>query len=443
MAIETKAVNLPCDQAAEEAVIGSMFIDPDNINTVASFLKAADFYTVKLGWIFDALVRRQETADLVTVSADLSAASLLNEVGGEAYLTSIMASVPTALNLMAYAKIVRDLSIRRETIAYATDTVQRAMDCDTPLSDSLGPISDKLTRITRANAGINLKARDKGEAFEMIMLAKNSPDGITGHKTGYAESDKRMRGLRSQLRVLGGEPQTGKTSLAINEALNMMRGGNPIPVGFISLETYHAEIELYMTSILLQQDFSGRVPISDELVDMSLDTLNKLEKKPFKLYTHEDGPATPHALLAIVDEWIKDGVKVIYIDNMTNVEWQGDAKSLRLDITSFVTALKGRCSKHQVHITILAHINRDGSKQKEPTNSNLAESAGLERGADIVDLLWRDDDEVLKDGKGKPYVMVRRKQSKCRGGMNGRSLHWFYFGEYRHVEAPVVTRTIG
>src|ERR671925_673635 len=88
----------PHNIEAEEAVLGSLLIDPDAILQTSTFLKPADFYLERHAWIYEAiseLHERRQPADLVTLTDELERRNQLAEIGGAVYLTSLINATPT------------------------------------------------------------------------------------------------------------------------------------------------------------------------------------------------------------------------------------------------------------------------------------------------------------------------------------------------------------
>ena len=99
----------PHNLEAEEAVIGSVLIDPDAYYEVASTLRPEDFYSVKHRWIwnaFAALHDQHTPIDQLTTQEVLDTRGQLEEIGGFAYLTQLVTRVPSAFNVAAYGKMV-------------------------------------------------------------------------------------------------------------------------------------------------------------------------------------------------------------------------------------------------------------------------------------------------------------------------------------------------
>ena len=107
----------PANPEAEEAVLGSLLIDPDAVLKVASFLEAEDFYRERNGWVYRAILdlhERREPADFVTLCDELERNNILQEIGGAAYITQLINNVPSAAYVEHYGRIVeRTATLRR------------------------------------------------------------------------------------------------------------------------------------------------------------------------------------------------------------------------------------------------------------------------------------------------------------------------------------------
>src|SRR5512135_764859 len=116
---------------AEEAVLGSVLIDPEAIYRVSSFLKADDFYIVKNQWVWSAclaLHERREPIDFVTITRELAARNQLDEIGGPAYISHLVNVVPTAIHAEGYGRIVERASLRRKLLGAASTIAQLAYE---------------------------------------------------------------------------------------------------------------------------------------------------------------------------------------------------------------------------------------------------------------------------------------------------------------------------
>ena len=110
---------LPHDIEAEEAVIGSLLLDGESILKVAHFLKAGEFYREKNRFCYEAcldLFRRSEAINQVTVAYQLTRQERIDEVGGTAYLSHLVSTVPTPVHVEYYGRIVNRTAVMRNLI---------------------------------------------------------------------------------------------------------------------------------------------------------------------------------------------------------------------------------------------------------------------------------------------------------------------------------------
>ena len=116
---------------AEEAVLGSILIDPEAYFRVSSFLKADDFYIVKHQWVWVAattLHERHAPIDFVTTTKELEARGQLAEIGGPAFVSRLINVVPTAIHAEGYGHIVECMANRRRLLSAASEIAQLAYD---------------------------------------------------------------------------------------------------------------------------------------------------------------------------------------------------------------------------------------------------------------------------------------------------------------------------
>jgi replicative DNA helicase len=114
----------PQNLEAEMSVLGGVLLENEALNRALEQLRPEDFYRAAHSKIFTALITlsdRSEPADLVTLTAMLKEQGTLEEVGGSAYLSTLVDFVPTAANIGYYCKLVKEKSISRELIKVATE----------------------------------------------------------------------------------------------------------------------------------------------------------------------------------------------------------------------------------------------------------------------------------------------------------------------------------
>jgi replicative DNA helicase len=217
---------MPHNVEAEEAVLGSLLIDPDAIFKVAAYLTPADFYIERNGWVYEAILAlydRREAVDFITLCDELERHDRLEEAGGAAYVTQLINVVPTSIHVEYYGHIVEHAAVRRRLIRAATEIAalayKEAEDIDQVVDRAeqvLFGVSQR--RLTRDLVPIRQVI---SEYYDRIDYLYRHGDEFIGVPTGFPHIDRLLGGLqKSDLVIVAGRPAMGKTSLALNIAHN-------------------------------------------------------------------------------------------------------------------------------------------------------------------------------------------------------------------------------
>src|SRR5919201_3269495 len=232
----------PHSVEAEQGVLGSMLISPRE--AIAEFVDKISeeyFYVPAHRTIYSVLVdlwNAGQAIDLITFTQVLRHRTLLESVGGAAFVTSLFTFVPTAANLEYYLEIVRDKYILREIISAATESVRRAYEEQDEVNNLLDEVEQRIFAVGEDRfKGQMLSMKDQVmEAIESIEKLYERKGGITGVSTGFIEFDRMTSGLHgSEMIVIAGRPSMGKTAFAMNIAEHVAIN-EKLPVGVFSLE---------------------------------------------------------------------------------------------------------------------------------------------------------------------------------------------------------------
>ncbi|MBN1201815.1 MAG: replicative DNA helicase [Anaerolineae bacterium] len=219
----------PHSVEAEEAVLGSILINPDALFEVASFLQADDFFIVRNGWVWEAILRiqqRDEEIDYVTVIEELRHLGQLDEIGGPAYITHLINNTPSSIYAEAYGRIVERAAIRRRLLASASDIAQLAHEESADINEVIDRAEASLFSVTERQlrkelVPIQLAISDYYDRIESLYGQEDVPLGVP---TGFTDLDNLLGGLqKSDLIIVAGRPGMGKTSWLLSAALNAAR----------------------------------------------------------------------------------------------------------------------------------------------------------------------------------------------------------------------------
>ena len=232
----------PHDIEAEEAVIASLLVDGEAIFKVAPLLHPPDFFREKNAWAYDAclaLWQRSEAINQITLAHELARRGRLEEIGGVAYLSQLVAELPTPLGVEYYAQIVQRDAVYRRLLDASQRIQQMAYQGGADLPAILSRAEGLLATV-RGEKLVGDFVHIK-ELLERHVEGPSEEEGVLGSeahiRTGFMDLDTLLGGLkRADLVVLAARPSLGKTSLALNIARNAAVG-QQATVAVFSLET--------------------------------------------------------------------------------------------------------------------------------------------------------------------------------------------------------------
>ena len=226
---EAPIKTVPANLEAEQAVLGSLLIDPDAIIKIASSLRDSDFYRERHQWIYSALLtlhERREPADFVTLVDELERNEQLEAVGGPAYITELINSTPTAIYVDHYARIVERTATLRRLIGAAGQIAELAYD----ESHEVDEVVDRAERLvfgiseSRIHRDLMPISTIMAEVVDQIDFLARNQNRLMGVPTGFALLDKMLGGFqKSDLIIVAGRPGMGKSSLGLSIAQNAAR----------------------------------------------------------------------------------------------------------------------------------------------------------------------------------------------------------------------------
>src|SRR5687767_14440036 len=242
---------LPHNLEAERSVLGAILVHNDAFNLAAQVIDSGDFYRDDHRRIFNCMValnERNAAIDFVTLKEELSRSGDLDEVGGPAYIASLVDGVPRATNVEYYAKIVKEKSTLRSLIFSANKILSNAYEADQEADLILDEAESAIFAVAedRIKSGFVAMRDLVKDSFPKIELLFEHKSLITGISTGYTEIDRMTRGFqRGDLIIVAARPSMGKTSLVLNIAQHVATVGGGV-AGFFSLEMSKEQLFMRM-----------------------------------------------------------------------------------------------------------------------------------------------------------------------------------------------------
>lgn len=389
---------LPHDLAAEQSVLGAVFIAPDTIISLADELAPNDFYKPANKIVFKtmlSLLEKGEPIDATTMVSALTNQGQIKEIGGLNYVVELVNSTPTSKNVEHYAKLVKEKATLRKVIADLSDSLSSAYQGDVSISDIISKTEKSLLDISNQNTGTGFRnVADILDTHMQIVETRSQTDGfVTGLSTGFVGLDKITTGLHEgNLIILAARPAMGKTALALNIAKHVATMERK-PAVIFSLEMGAEElIERIVAS-------EGMVPgYHLKIGNLSTDEWKRLVQAQSNLY---DTPifVDDTAGIRISDIRSKSrklsqemgGLGIIIIDYLQLIT--GSKGENRQQIVSEISReLKILAKDLKVPVIALSQLSRsvEQRQDKRPILSDLRESGSIEQDADIVAFLYRE-----------------------------------------------------
>ncbi len=237
----------PQNLEAESAVLGAVLVNKEAMDKVADILISEDFYSQANQTIFRAVLRlyeKRSPIDLVTLTNELEGVKELDQIGGPAYLADLVNSVPTALHVVHYAEIVGQKSVLRRILNAGQKIAELGYDEDKEVQIIMDEAESALFNVSRKMVSDNfLPISDiLAASFDRIDRLHREKGLLRGVTSGFRELDNKLSGFQpSDLIILAARPSLGKTTLALNFALNAAVKAK-VPVGFFSMEQSREQI---------------------------------------------------------------------------------------------------------------------------------------------------------------------------------------------------------
>lgn len=419
----SESAAIPHSREAEEAVIGSVLIDPECYFTLSSFLKDGDFYIHRNRFIWQSFTRlraKHVPIDLLTVCEELEQDGKLDEIGGSAYLTGLISQVPTSLNAEAYARVVVDHSVRRRMIAAANGIASLAYKGGDVLTNFAA--GRKLLDASMPMTGGFTSAKELSSRLYDTVDRRANGEKPNLIPTGFIDLDDILDGgMRpTDLLYVGGRPGMGKTAWLLDVAKHAA-GKEGRRVGIFSLEMSNEQvIERLVVKCGVPMKSLRRATMRD--VDWPVFTHAIEEVASYNLQLCDMPAIRPTQLRAQAHTLYNTiGLDLLIVDyvQLMGADDDGGKNSNR---NNEISAISRNCKiiARELGIPVLAaaQLNRslEARTDKRPLLSDLRDSGTLEQDADVVIFLYRDEIYNPNTKKGGIAECIVAKQ---RNGPTG------------------------
>lgn len=392
-------LQVPMSLEAERALLGAILLEPKTFLNIVSFLEGDDFYLKRHEYIWEALNRlqkRNDAIDYVTLSRELEDMSVLEEIGGPAYLTSLVNNTPSSVHAEVYGRLVERASIRRKMLV-ATDEIRKlALDEERPIDKVISESEQALfsvssSQIKREFVPIWDAVSEYYDEMEKLLAAGQ---GMVGLPTGFKALDGLLGGFqKSDLIVFAGRPGMGKTSWLLTVALSIARRGARVALFTMEMgvEQMVQRLISMETGIKIQQLRTASISAREHT--RFTEAIGRLANLPLFI---DDTPAmTPVEMRTKCRRLQHEyGLDVVMVDYMQLMSAGRAYENNRVQEISYISrSLKELARELNVTMLSTAQLSRavEQRQDKRPQLSDLRESGSIEQDADAVMFLYRDE----------------------------------------------------
>lgn len=392
----------PHNIEAEQAVLGSIFLEKEAIVTVSEILTPEDFYRSAHRKIYEVMIEIGESGepvDLITVTSELKNRKWIDEVGGIPYLSDLASSVPTAANVDYYAQIVAEKAVLRRLIRTATEIATSGFQGIDPVENILSDAERSILEISqKGQRGGFIRISDVlMETYNRLENLSKSRGEVTGVPSGYVDLDKMTAGFqRSDLIIVAARPSVGKTAFALNIAQNIAVRAKQ-SVAIFSLEMSAGQLVSRMLCAESNVD-ANRLRTGDLQED-------DWEKIIMGMGSLADSPVfiddTPGITISEIRSKLRrlhaeqNGLGMVLIDYLQLITGRrgGGSENRQQEVSEISRQLKQLARELHVPVIALSQLSRgvEQRQDKRPMLSDIRESGSIEQDADIVAFLYRDD----------------------------------------------------
>lgn len=416
---------------AEKVILGAIMLESFALPEVMDLLSPEKFYVTAHQKVYQAILNLDSKSmhiDLITIVLELKRMEVLEEVGGDYYVTGLTDDVVSSANILTHAHIVVQKWMAREVIKAGGEMVQEGYDDSTDPFDLLDHAEASLSRIMDSNDRGKITPIDTALAKFTSRLAhlRTLESKMTGIPSGFEAIDRLTHGWQdTDLLILAARPSVGKTALALNFARNaVMDKAKPIPTAFFSLEMSIGQLMERLVSMETEVWYE-KIKTGD-LDDSQMEYIYTKGTGPLSrapLYI-DDTPALNIFELRAKCRRLKNkhNLGFIIIDYLQLMSGVGGKGNREQEISQISRELKGLAKELQVPILALSQLSRAVESRKDadkvPQLSDLRESGAIEQDADMVMFLYRPEYYGIKEGengestRGETHVKI----AKHRGG---------------------------
>lgn len=410
----------PHSLEAEQTVLGALLMDGSAVEKTLNIILAEDFYYEANSEIYDAIKTVHQfdiPVDIITVTNELKKRSKLEQTGGIEYLASLTENIVSTKSISAYLDIIKEKSTLRKIINISNELIEKGYKENDDVQNLIDLAESRIFSLSQ-NRGSNDFSKVKDvliTVFNQLEERAKVKGSVTGIDTGYRDLNRMTAGFqRSDMIVLASRPAMGKTSLALNLAMNAAKTGSSVALfslemskeqyiqRLISLESL-VEISKFRTGALEDDDWLSLANVMNSISSANIFIDDTASISLFDLISK--------CRRLKIDK----GLDLIIIDYVQLMSYGAKSESRQQEISNISRGLKQLAREINCPVLALSQLSRSVEQRpdKRPLLSDLRESGAIEQDADIVMMLYRDEyyNKEESEKKGIAEVILAKHRN--------------------------------
>jgi replicative DNA helicase len=374
---------------AEQAILGTIMMNNEFIIRVYDFLKVEHFYEESHQELYKYIVKvieSEQVANSITLKQFFE--TELKEIGGSTYISTLLASASTIVDIADYAKVVIDCWKRRELVDKLSEIKEKISNPKNSFSEISNEISTTIENLETEIQEQPQKLQNVMRSVLTDLVNKTNSEMIS---TGFSNLDNVLGGFNEgYLVILAGRPAMGKTTMSVCLAKEIAKSHHIL---YISIEMTAKQIASKILCNLSSVDLKN---VKNNLINEDdLSRLINAETDSSNLKFDLDYPKkgiTIKSLRVKIKRSVKKlGTKVVIIDYLGKIGLGKKSWSKNDEISQITAELKAIATEFGIVIIVLSQLSRavEMRQDKRPQLSDLRDSGSIEQDADVVLFCYR------------------------------------------------------
>jgi len=420
--------HLPHNFLAEKMVLNCLLINIESIEFTLKTLSVEAFYFKNHQEIYKAIIfmyKNKLPIDILTLITFLQESGLLEKIGGIKVLIELLNQVPNLVYFEEYVRLLKDKFLRRKLIKFGYEIINSGYITNISLENIINDFEDKLFNlVTEIGTQKLISSAELLNKIFIELKEKSLKPTLAGLPSGFYDLDLLTQGFqKSDLIIIAGRPSMGKTALGLNIALNILKESRQ-PILFFSLEMSKEQIMYRLLSIeanINQTRLKNGKLYKDDWLKLN-QIIKMMSKIPFFI---DDMPnlSIQEMQLKIKTILFEQGqIGLIIIDYLQLMQTPKSKMENRVQEISIITrALKNLARQFAIPIIALSQLSRNVENRidKKPILSDLRESGSIEQDADVVLMLYKNQEFHTQKNEIQDYQLTELIIAKQRNGPLG------------------------